>query len=311
MQLVAFVATLFLLLSPTLAASNKKSIPNKPCAVRSPNTGSFFDLSSISLKPLEPGQKRHKDDRTESWHAKGYDYPANFTLNFCAPVLEDVKEVVGVDKSLWKNVSAFYEFDGKVYSLGQQSSEPVFRGRKLVLNYTDGSPCSSRTSSGLLDRTVVTLKEPKKPIDDDEDDDKSRKGHHKETSKDGIRRKSTIISLLCDRDPLAPKASLAFVGASPDECSYFFEARSQAACGRVNDAQQTLGPGGVFGVIVLIAVLVYVAGGCVYQRTVMHQRGWRQLPNYSMWSGMASFVKVGLLRALLCLRFKGAAHRKI
>lgn len=42
----------------------------------------------------------------------------------------------------------------------------------------------------------------------------------------------------------------------------------------------------------LIAIFVYLLGGCAYQRTVMHQRGWRQLPNYGMWAGIGSFVKV-------------------
>lgn len=46
--------------------------------------------------------------------------------------------------------------------------------------------------------------------------------------------------------------------------------------------------------IVMIAVLVYLVGGCVYQRTVMHQRGWRQLPNYAMWAGIYRFVAVSL-----------------
>jgi cation-dependent mannose-6-phosphate receptor len=39
-----------------------------------------------------------------------------------------------------------------------------------------------------------------------------------------------------------------------------------------------------------IAILVYVVGGIVYQRAVMHQRGWRQLPNYALWAGIAGFV---------------------
>jgi cation-dependent mannose-6-phosphate receptor len=43
---------------------------------------------------------------------------------------------------------------------------------------------------------------------------------------------------------------------------------------------------------VLIAVAVYLIGGCAYQRTVMHQRGWRQCPNYSMWAGLVSFISV-------------------
>lgn len=45
----------------------------------------------------------------------------------------------------------------------------------------------------------------------------------------------------------------------------------------------------------LIAVVVYLVGGCAYQRTVMHQRGWRQCPNFSLWAGMLDFAKVSFL----------------
>ena len=81
--------------------------------------------------------------------------------------------------------------------------------------------------------------------DDEKDDKKPDKGSKEEDT----RRKSTIISLLCDKDPLAPKAAVAFVAASSDECTYFFEARSPAACGGIEVAEQTLGPSGVFGVM--------------------------------------------------------------
>ena len=58
---------------------------------------------------------------------------------------------------------------------------------------------------------------------------------------------------------------------------------------------------------VLIALAVYVVGGIAYQRTVMHQRGWKQFPNYSLWAGMFGFVKVSMERALhfLHLRRRG------
>lgn len=42
-------------------------------------------------------------------------------MNVCGAVLEDLEErggVVGVEKSQWRNISAFYEAGGKVYSLG-------------------------------------------------------------------------------------------------------------------------------------------------------------------------------------------------
>ena len=140
------------------------------------------------------------------------------------------------------------------------------------------------------------------PDDDDDDDDEddrddNPKGHKGTKSKEPIRRKSTLISFTCDRDSLAPKVHLSFIGSDPDECTFFFEARSMAACGGVSEAQQSLGPGGVFGVIALIAAAVYVLGGIAYQRTVMHQRGWRQLPNYTLWAGIFAFVSVSPAQA--------------
>ena len=99
-----------------LAADDSKS--GKPCTVTSPNHNTYYDLRKLAVLPLEEGEKKHKDDREESWHAKGYDYGANFTINFCAPVVEELKSVVGVEEKLWKNVSAFYEKEGKTYSIG-------------------------------------------------------------------------------------------------------------------------------------------------------------------------------------------------
>ncbi|KAI9695512.1 MAG: Cation-independent mannose-6-phosphate receptor CI-MPR [Candelina mexicana] len=302
----AALLALYLPILTATASDDKTPKPTNPCTIHSPNTNSFFDLTPISLSPPEEGKKAHKDDRTESWHAKGYDYPANFTINFCAPVIEEVKNVVGVKEELWRNVSAYYVADGKTYSIGSESSEPIFRGRKLVLNYTDGSPCGPKAKRLLDSREELASRKMKghdgKKDKDEEDDDDDDDG---KTPNKGIkRRKSTLISLLCDRDPLSPKASVAFVGASPDECTYFFEARSQAACGGAADTQQSVGPGGVFGLIVMIALLVYVVGGCVYQRTVMQQRGWRQLPNYGLWAGIGSFVRdIFIILTSSCARF--------
>jgi cation-dependent mannose-6-phosphate receptor len=183
-----------------------------------------------------------------------------------------------------------------------ENYEPVFRGRKLVLNYTGGSLCPSssnrRSPHAALDlsaREIIDDDDDDKDKDKDKNKDKDGKDDDedppkKKPSSDGKRRKTAIISLLCESDPLA-KTAFSFV-AAVDECVYFFEGRSAAACGGVHIEEQALGPSGVFGVIALIAVLVYFVGGCVYQRTVMHQRGWRQLPNYAMWAGIARFFTV-------------------
>lgn len=41
----------------------------------------------------------------------------------------------------------------------------------------------------------------------------------------------------------------------------------------------------------IIFLAVYLLGGIAYQRTVQHQRGWRQLPNYTVWASIFSVVK--------------------
>ncbi|KAF2269017.1 mannose 6-phosphate receptor domain-containing protein [Lojkania enalia] len=272
MKLAFFSSLVFLLSTPDFSTAAEESKSLKPCTIRSPTTDRFFNLNPIRREPPEEGKKA-KEGEEGSWHAKGHDYGANFTINFCGPVVEELTHVVDLSKDYWKNVSAFYERDGEQYAIGLENSEPVFRGRKLVLNYTGGSLCPSKSSL-----------------------------HSHEAPSEDERRKTTVISLLCESDPLA-KTSISFV-AAVDDCVYFFEGRSPFACGGVEAETQALSPGGVFGVIVLIAVLVYLIGGCVYQRTVMHQRGWRQLPNYAMWAGIGRFVMdMFIILTSSCARF--------
>ena len=137
----------------------------------------------------------------------------------------------------------------------QQNSELVFRGSKLVLNYTNGSPCDTSSRKRSLrfgDGRDFSTSELHDGYEDDEDDEDRHPKEPSNPSREKIRRKSTIISLLCQKEPLgpkAPKATVAFIGASEDQCTYFFEARSQAACAGVETTPQQLGPGGVFGVM--------------------------------------------------------------
>jgi len=252
------------------AASKDDTKPVKPCTVAS-LSGNFYDLSPLSILPVEDGKKATKGERKEDWTARGYDYHdnmANFTLNICAPLAKKAGDFVGIEKSLSQNVSAYYAYGNKQYSLGMNSSNLVLRGRRLVLQYTDGSPCGENKKRSKWD-------------DDDEDEKKES----------GFRKKSTIISFHCNEDPLAKDAVASFVGTDPDDCSYHFEVLSKAACVTAEPAKQSVGPGAVFGIIGVIAILVYFLGGVFYQRNVAHARGWRQLPNYSMWAGIGSFIK--------------------
>lgn len=97
------------------AAASDKLL--KPCTAISPTTERFFDLNPLHRTPPEEGKKK-KEGEEGSWHARGHDYGANFTINFCGPVVEELQNVADLDKSYWKNVSAFYEKGDKQYAIG-------------------------------------------------------------------------------------------------------------------------------------------------------------------------------------------------
>lgn len=258
-----------------LAASSDSKTPDlEPCTIHSTLSGSFYDVRPLNLSVAGTSTQSATN---ESYHARGWDYGTNFTINICGPVVEDLDDVHGVARKQWANISAFYKdpVHETVYSLGQLNTDLTMRGRKLLLNYTMGSPCPDLDEYG-------------DPLPDD------TTSVSKSSTKLNIRRKSTLLSFICDTSPaLSTTPRVSFLG-SPDHCSYIFEVRSRYACAGATPSHEkgTLGPGGVFSMILGIGVLVYVLGGVVYQRNVMHQRGWRQLPNYSLWAGMFSFVAV-------------------
>jgi cation-dependent mannose-6-phosphate receptor len=115
---LTFFASHALAESPEKDGKKAKDPAPKPCTIRSPSSGHFFDLNSVSVQPRDPKDKKKADERIESWHAKGYDYGTNFTLNFCAPVVEELDDVEGIEKSLWRNVSAYYTEGKRTYSIG-------------------------------------------------------------------------------------------------------------------------------------------------------------------------------------------------
>jgi cation-dependent mannose-6-phosphate receptor len=289
-SLLALIS-LALIPSRVSAAADPPKPTNKPCTLHSPSTGSFYDLRPLQILPSTA-----KDARNDSWHAKGYDYGANFTINFCGPVIEDLEDVNDISEYRWRNVSAFYRTaNDEVYSIGQQSAEPIFRGKKLVLNYTSGSLCPELNEDGRPKFAATKI------LDGDDEEDESPPSEKPSKGKTpspkplvSTRQKSTLLSFQCDRDLLLTEhPQISFIG-SPDHCTYFFEVRSRYACGGAISSGESgsLGPGGVFGVILGIAVLVYLIGGCVYQRSVMHQRSWRQCPNYGIWAGLFGFIAV-------------------
>lgn len=171
----------------------------------------------------------------------------------------------------------------------QQNGNLTFRGRTLSLSFTDGSPCGEsderkrallpHTAEDIYSRDTNSIRasgtskhnddddDDEDNEDEDDDDDSSSKKKHrpsstsrassKPTSTPSSRRKNTIISFLCDREPApkSPKVSVNFVHVTEDECTYVFNARSPAACPSVNVQKTSLGPSGVFSVMWVLSLL--------------------------------------------------------
>lgn len=106
------------ILAATSSPGSEDEKPKTPCAIRSPLTNSFFDLNKVRVELPEEGKKSPSDARNTSWPARGWDYGTNFTLNICGPVVEKLDNVFGVPENKWQNISAYYQKDGKTYSLG-------------------------------------------------------------------------------------------------------------------------------------------------------------------------------------------------
>lgn len=102
----------------SLAAADEKTTTTTACTAVSTKGGSFFDLRpDIAVAPKK--DSKQKRGPSEDYSVKGYDYPYNFTLNICEPVLKAPNSVIGIDKDLYQNVSAYYTTAaGDTYSIG-------------------------------------------------------------------------------------------------------------------------------------------------------------------------------------------------
>lgn len=104
-----------LLVAPALAAwAAEEASDDTPDCTSNSHTG-YFDLRpDIAVPPEEGGKK----SVTEDYHANGWDIGYNFTMNICGALVKPVEDVRGVDEEHWRNVSAYYTYDGSLYSIG-------------------------------------------------------------------------------------------------------------------------------------------------------------------------------------------------
>jgi cation-dependent mannose-6-phosphate receptor len=307
----AVLSLLALTLTSSAVASDAEPTTTVTACTASSTSGAFFDLRPDAAIKAKPDGSRPSNSRgapLTDYKARGFDYGSNFTLNICNAVVEPIEDVKDIEESKWQNISAYYVSHGDYYSLGFQSGDLVTRGKELVLQYTGGSFCGKRRSRSLWnvgDRSAVhpgaTYRdyeayedEPSSPPPpSDEGDATRRKSSSRDDDDEDVRRKSATIFFGCDRDALSGNAQVSFIAVDPDECNYVFKVKSAHACGGAEPHKPgSVGPGSVFAIILGIAILVYILGGVFYNRAVGNARGWRQLPNYSMWASIWSFICV-------------------
>ncbi|KAI0190222.1 mannose-6-phosphate receptor binding domain-containing protein [Xylaria flabelliformis] len=304
----AALLSLLALTSTAAAASDAEPTTTTTACTVSSTSGAFFDLRADAAIKSKPDGSRPSHSRgapLTDYKARGWDYGSNFTLNICNAVVEPIEPVKGVAESKYQNISAYYVSEGDFYSLGFQSSNLVTRGKELVLQYTGGSPCGKKKKSksrSLSDRSAVHSGAAYRDYENDDEPPSSKKiggdvskskkeDEDDEEDEDQIRRKSTTIFFSCDRDALGGNAQVSFIATDPEECNYVFKVKSAHACAAAEPHKPgSVGPGSVFAIILVVAVLVYLLGGVFYNRTVGNARGWRQLPNYSMWASVWSFI---------------------
>lgn len=114
--LVLLLAAAIARAADSTTSSTTSSAPACTAASKS-GTGAFYDLRPDIAVKAEDG-KSTKGSITTDYHARGWDYGRNFTLNICAPVIDAVEDVVGLNKVESKNVSAYYTYKNEIYSIG-------------------------------------------------------------------------------------------------------------------------------------------------------------------------------------------------
>ncbi|GMM33666.1 Mrl1 protein [Saccharomycopsis crataegensis] len=235
--------------SPDNSNSNNDQQALPECTVVNAANKAFYDLSSLSRPNVEKGLSK-----PPAFSARGFDYLYNFTLGVCATPLSgsSIKNSHDIDSSI-KNASligGYYTgLDGIKYSIGNFNQTPIFRGRKLVLTYTNGSYCRDPHTNGYL---------------------KDANGKNL--------RKSTILSFTCDKE-MVSKAQASFVGAL-NGCDYFFEVRTPHACITPKKADD-LAAIWIFLFILFAALSVYFSGGFLYKTLFRRNNngGWIHLSN--------------------------------
>lgn len=199
------------------------------CTIVNPLNRGFIDLRELSSMGNE--------GKPLGWKARGYDSGVNYTIGICSSPMKQYHEKSEVADELDSSTIGAFYIDPKsnqFVSIGQYSTAPVFRGRKLTLTYENGSYCENLRDA------------------------------------DGNRiRKSTLITLTCDREMMS-KAAVSYIGNS-NECNYMFEIRSHHVCPTAVKGNN-LAAVWIILIIILAAFVGVSSGSIVYKHMKTRNR---------------------------------------
>ncbi|KAI5966520.1 MRL1 [Candida pseudojiufengensis] len=194
--------------------------PLDPCTVFNPISKGFIDLRGLSSFGNE--------NKPLPWNSKGYDSGKNYTIGICSTPFKKLHDNDIKDNLNSSLVGGYYMENNKYISIGQFSTQPKFRGKKLTITYENGSYCNN-----LFDQRGNPLQ------------------------------KSTILTFTCDRE-MSAKATISYIG-NFNDCNYFFEVKSHHACPTAAKANNTAAVW-IFLFILLAALFVYFSGGILYRQ---------------------------------------------
>lgn len=190
-------------------------------------------VSSVArgFMDLRPLSSLGNEGKAQPWVVKAHEDMRNYSIGVCSsPVRKShLSSILFADNVNGSEVGAYF-IDPKTQEyilMGQLNDKPVMKGRKIILNYENGSFC----------RNIVS------------------------TLGERLRR-NTILTFVCDRETMT-KAHISHV-TSVQDCTYMFEIRSHFACPTAAKADN-LAAIWIFFLILLAALLVYFSGTFVFK----------------------------------------------
>lgn len=171
------------------------------------------------------------ESEKQAWNSKGFDYGRNFSIGICSTPLKQINAITELD---------FIDSNNKSNIAGYYTN---LDGNKVSIG---------EISTKLKFRGLNLVLEYKN-------------GDKCETSTN--LNKSTLLTFKCDREMMS-KARVNYLG-SMNDCSYFFEVRTVHACPTSNEETDDA-VWGIFFIILLSAVLVYLFAGVMYKIIKKH-----------------------------------------